>query len=112
LAQNSPDQQAYGKKDRFMRFRKKPVIIDAYEWDGTKTTLGMLRGIPSLEMALCSHNTSADGKITNLHIRTLEGQLHVSNGDFIIKGIEGEFYPCKPDIFKKTYEPADYLAAS
>ena len=37
-------------------------------------------------------------------IRTLEGVMEISNNDFIIKGVDGEFYPCKPDIFEKTYE--------
>ena len=40
-------------------------------------------------------------------IRTLEGDMKISNGDYIIKGVNGEFYPCKPDIFEKTYERVD-----
>ena len=42
----------------------------------------------------------------NLTIPTLEGEMTASDGDYIIKGVQGEFYPCKPDIFEKTYEPA------
>jgi hypothetical protein len=43
---------------------------------------------------------------SGLHIKTLEGAMIASIGDFVIKGVNGEFYPCKPDIFAKTYEPA------
>ncbi|WP_306802689.1 hypothetical protein [Heyndrickxia coagulans] len=42
-----------------------------------------------------------------LTIETLEGELKANKGDYIIKGVQGEFYPCKPDIFEKTYEPAE-----
>lgn len=59
------------------KYKKKPVIIDAYVTD------------------------------TELNIPTLEGIMHASVGDYIITGVNGEQYPCKPDIFKKTYERAD-----
>ena len=42
-----------------------------------------------------------------IFIRTLEGEMTATQGDWIIKGVKGEFYPCKPDIFAATYEPAD-----
>ena len=58
-----------------MKYRKKPVIIEAYQTD------------------------------KEMDIETLEGTMHASVGDYIITGINGEQYPCKPDIFEKTYEP-------
>ena len=59
------------------KYRKKPVVIEAYQTD------------------------------KELDIKTLEGTMHASIGDYIITGVEGEQYPCKPDIFKKTYETVD-----
>jgi hypothetical protein len=48
-----------------------------------------------------------DATADELTIKTLEGELHVSIGDWIIRGVNGELYPCKPDIFEKTYEPVE-----
>ena len=59
---------------RIRKYRKKPVIIEAYQTD------------------------------TELDIQTLEGVMHANIGDYIITGVHGEIYPCKPDIFEKTYE--------
>lgn len=58
-----------------MKFRKKPVVVDAYQTDW------------------------------EMNIETLEGVMHAEPGDWIITGVNGERYPCKPDIFEKTYEP-------
>lgn len=75
-------------------FKKKPVIVEARCWDGT----------------LSSFNDIAEwsnGKITLngcLYVQTLEGVITASKNDWIICGVNGEFYPCKPDIFGKTYE--------
>ncbi len=57
------------------KYRKKPVVIEAYQTD------------------------------KELNIETLEGTMHANVGDWIITGVHGEQYPCKPDIFEKTYEP-------
>jgi len=79
-------------------FRKKPVVIEAELWDGT---LRRAREIASW---------SADAvavAYTELRIKTLEGEMAVLPGDWIIKGVKGEFYPCKPDIFEQTYEPVN-----
>ena len=76
------------------KFRKKPVVIEAVQWTGENVR----------EMAdfLDSYRTVvSDRPIT---IITLEGNLRADVGDWIIKGIQGEFYPCKSDIFEKTYE--------
>lgn len=64
-----------------MKYRKKPVVIEAFVTDEP------------------------------MDIETLEGTMHASAGDYIITGVEGERYPCKPDIFEKTYEPADAAAS-
>ena len=60
------------------KFRKSPVVIEAYQTD------------------------------KDLDIETLEGTMHANIGDWIITGVNGEQYPCKPDIFEKTYEPVSY----
>ncbi len=77
-----------------MKYRKKPVIIEAVRWYGDKSVLpeGWPGGFP---------NVAPDGR---LFIGTREGAMVANPGDWIIKGVAGEFYPCKPDIFKLTYE--------
>lgn len=78
------------------KYRKKPVVIDAVQWNG-RNEIDISKFIGgNLEM----------GDET-LFIQTLEGKMEASVGDYIIKGIKGEFYPCKPDVFEKTYEPVD-----
>ena len=94
------------------KFRKKPVVIDAVQWDGTeaclrKTVLPFFGDLDKLPNDGVNVNngigfTPPDG---TLYIPTLEGNMAASPGDWIIKGIKGEFYPCKPDIFEATYEP-------
>lgn len=87
-----------------MRFRKKPVVIDAIQFTGSNQ---------AEVLAFCRPNLSKialDGaQIMKLPviISTLEGELTASPGDWIIKGTAGEFYPCKPDIFANlySYEP-------
>lgn len=74
------------------RFRKKPVVIEAVRYDGTNAAEIVAFAAPS-----------AIFNVT-LHIVTLEGDMLVSIGDWVIKGIKGEFYPCKPDVFEATYE--------
>lgn len=89
-----------------MKYRKKPVVIEAVRWDGENLdeVMTFCNGDASYE--LMSRGAS------ELVIATLEdGELiarHVASvGDFIIKGVAGEFYPCKPDIFAATYEVAE-----
>lgn len=77
------------------RYRKRPVIIEAIEFTGLNDR-EVRDFCPSVRDPI---DTKA-----NLIIPTLEGEMLVSVGDFIIKGIAGEFYPCKPDIFRATYE--------
>lgn len=95
-----------------MKYRKLPVIIDAVQWQGYidefETPFDKFGDTePWLKEAF------EKGIVTMAYpvmlIKTLEGTMQVSAGDYIIKGINGELYPCKPDIFKKTYERADGL---
>lgn len=79
------------------RFTKRPVTIDAVRWDG-RNREGMGAFCPS---AVFSDNAQHSSFL----IPTLEGMMMADAGDWIIKGIKGEFYPIKPDIFEETYEP-------
>ena len=86
-----------------MRYRKLPVVIEAEQFK-----LFEVGGLsPEFKAAVCWEAdviTGPSGTLTKPHIHTLEGFHEVTDGDFIIKGVKGEFYPCKPDIFEKTYE--------
>ena len=79
------------------RFRKKPVEIEARQ-------LTRENGRELWEWADSKPLYGPGGEITGLRIYTLEGDMKADFGDWIIQGIQGEFYPCKPDIFEKTYE--------
>lgn len=80
-----------------MRYAKKPVIIEAIQWTGENRD----------EIFQFAGRNASLGDATGMIIKTLEGEHKASEGDFIIKGIAGEFYPCKPDIFKATYQEVD-----
>jgi len=75
-----------------MKFRKKPVVIDAICWDGANTK------------EVCGFVGPLEYIGGELRIETLEGTMRATPGDWIIKGVKGEFYPCKPDIFAASYE--------
>jgi hypothetical protein len=83
------------------QYRKKPVVIEAIQWDGNNQ--GEIADFMGkiIRTKTSPEEGNPSGKIT---IETLEGDMTASVGDFIIKGVQGEFYPCKPDIFEKTYE--------
>jgi hypothetical protein len=85
-----------------MKYRKKPVVIDALQFDGTVDSKNEIcayfGGIET--MAVSTYN----GMVNWWKIGTLEGGHEVSAGDYIICGVKGEYYPCKPDIFEMTYE--------
>lgn len=81
------------------KYRKKPVIIDAWEFDGW---LDYSKTLPKeIKDAVDIIRLTQDGK---LQIKILEGNMIANRGDFIIKGVKGEYYSCKPDIFEATYE--------
>lgn len=90
---------------RAMKFRKKPVVIEAIRWDEKKATFELLKSMGMEPSAFISHEI--EDYIRNLRISTLEGSITASYGDWIIKGVKGEFYPCKPDIFEMTYESTE-----
>lgn len=77
-----------------MKYRKKPIVIEAEQWfpgkeiDGVETVAEIILGCP----------------VQKCVINTLEGMMQVSPGDYVITGVNGEKYPCKPDIFEKTYD--------
>lgn len=82
------------------RFRKMPVEIDAVLWDGQEDTLDIIvRWSSGAELKVASREWGY-----TLTIPTLEGEMNASLGDWIIRGVKGEVYPCKPDIFAATYE--------
>ena len=85
-----------------MKYRKKPVVIEAIQFTG-KNCFEIFAFIGDHEALNCDMIHSTDNPV----IQTLEGQMTVSEGDFVIKGVKGEFYPCKPDIFAMTYEPLE-----
>lgn len=88
-----------------MKFRKKPVVIEAVQYDGKAGVVLDFLAAEELERVVFeSSDVQTDRKVI---IRTLEGDMAVSRGDWIIRGIKGELYPCKPDIFAATYEKAD-----
>ena len=95
------------------KYRKKPVIIEAFqmtkerrqdnsEWPNW-LNLAWNADFPEPGAISCEDYPNSDGT-DRLVIQTLEGQYSVSWGDFIIQGVQGELYPCKPDIFGATYE--------
>lgn len=85
------------------RFRKKLVVIEAVRWDGKDAgTVISWRNHHSRDV-IHSWRFQEDGVL----IPTLEGEMRASPGDWIIMGVNKEFYPCKPDIFAATYEPVE-----
>lgn len=80
------------------QYRKNPLIVEAVKWDGTNAD-----EIINWAGEECIFKKGPKNVIFLTFI-TLEGTMDAQIGDFIIKGINGEFYPCKPDIFYKTYE--------
>lgn len=88
-----------------LHFRKKPVVIEAMQWDGSWDSLEAIKAkFPAMEVGATTLHPPSK-KVYSWSVRTLEGSHQVSVGDWIIKGVKGEFYPCKPDIFAMTYDP-------
>lgn len=80
-----------------MKARKRPVIVDFELYDGTPTSVDRIIDMYGKTKGI---NNSPEG----LYIITLEGTMRVDKGNYVIKGIKGEIYPCKPEIFKDTYD--------
>lgn len=84
------------------KFRKKPGVIEAWQFDGT------FAGAQAIILLDTDHICFGGGETDGvLQIETLAGIMTAAPGDWIICGVNGEFYPCKPDIFAKTYEAVD-----
>lgn len=79
-----------------MKYRKKPVVIEAIQFTGDP--------FPVMQWAKPEARFEVVGE--SIHIVTLEGVMRADKGDWIIRGVQGEYYPCKPDIFEATYERA------
>jgi hypothetical protein len=88
-----------------MKFRKKPVVIEAVRWtgDNLREVIDFTRLHPSANKWTWEEYEAVVRK-DGLKIFTMEGRLMAAIGDWIIRGVKGEFYPCKPDIFEATYE--------
>lgn len=86
-----------------MKFRKKPVVIEAEQFLPNDEAIEKVMALASQGSRKVSVNTYPDGK-REMFIDTLEGTMEAQVGDWIIRGVAGEVYPCKPDIFYKTYE--------
>ena len=88
------------------KFRKRPVVIEAIQWTGNNLReIIDFTGLHESAKKWTWEEYEEVVRIEGLKIFTLEGSLMASIGDWIIKGVVGEIYPCKPDIFEKTYEP-------
>ena len=91
-------------KTEAQRFTKKPVTIEAIQWTGKnlRDVITFTDGLPAgMAWEAYADLVARDG----LKIYTLEGKMLANVGDWIIRGVKGEYYPCKPDIFEATYSP-------
>lgn len=89
-----------------LKATKKPVTVDCVKWDGTNNDEIINfcgKGNCSFELDTHAYDAGVAPPRWNLTIHTLEGDHFALEGDYIIKGVKGEFYPCKPDIFEQTY---------
>lgn len=90
-----------------LKYRKKPIVIEAFKWRGTFLgSFESYRDVPGWvnDAVIAGTLTGVCPEPTKLQIKTLEGVMMADVGDFIIRGIHGELYPCKADIFEATYD--------
>jgi len=85
------------------KYRKKPVVIEAIQWTGDNS----VTVAKFLKDATRRFHFDLEENFEGIEIYTLEGVMTANLYDYIIKGVHGEFYPCKPDIFEKTYEEVE-----
>ena len=95
-----------GYNESIKRYKKKPVIIEALEYteDNYELAINFAGKENCIVKIYDALDPNKESPKISFAIRTLEGDMIANKGDFIIKGVNGEFYPCKPDIFWKTYE--------
>lgn len=86
----------YRNQNNMAQYRKKPIVITAVKYDGNIRSLDVFP-FSEIEHFIVNRDKT-------IRIPTLEGDMIASVGDYIIRGIKGEYYPCKPDIFEETYE--------
>lgn len=86
------------------KFRKKPIVIESVQFQDSATAIQAVHEFMGGEETKFNYDDPAKPFV---RIPTLEGEIWVSVGDWIIRGVKGELYACKPDIFVATYEPAD-----
>lgn len=87
------------------RFRKKPVEVEAVKFLGSSTDMAAIK--VWMDGGEYHYQSVATCDLRTLEIDTLEGTMTAQPGDWIIRGVKGEFYPCKPDIFEATYVPVE-----
>lgn len=87
-----------------MKYRKKPVVIEAFQYNGDFQDRNGTYYIPDWAVEANETGVLYFKDAGDLYIKTLEGDMMANVGDYIIQGISGEIYPCKPDIFEQTYE--------
>lgn len=93
-----------------MKYRKKPVVVEAFQYDGDLINSKGEYYVPG--WAVKAHKDGVlyfaedhqSGLPYELFVKTLEGNMEARVGDYIIQGVNGELYPCKPEIFEKTYD--------
>ena len=92
-----------------MKYRKLPIVVEAFQYDGDLKGSDGKYYVPDWAVKAFEEGQihyewiDADTMPSELFVKTLEGKMHVSVGDYVIQGVNGEIYPCKPDIFEKTY---------
>ena len=84
------------------KYRKRHVMVEAVQWDGEPDTAGNFMGFQPID-----HFKWEYVSVNSIIIETLEGTMRCDKGDWIVEGIQGEFYPVKSDIFEATYEAVD-----
>ena len=80
------------------KYRKKPVVIEAVQFDGSERSIVEILALQRDKVKVLREDAG------DLLIPTLEGTMRASVGDYVIRGVQGELYPCKPDIFEQTYD--------
>ena len=91
-----------------MKYQKKPVVIEAVQFNG-KNWIDVCEFVGEGNYKLPDRTLEEyrEGLFNYIYIVTLEGDMKANIGDYIIRGVKGEYYPCKPDIFEQTYEEAE-----
>lgn len=88
------------------RYRKRQVVVDAIKYERERNIFDVQNFFGEKNGDVFFYNPDDN----EYYIKTLEGNMKLSTGDYIIKGVKGEFYPCKPDVFEQTYEAVEETA--